>query len=122
VLRVTGVDHHHLEPTLFEDFEYRNPINTGRLHDDCLYPAAGEPVRQPVKIVGEGSERPDWFTVAFRANRGDMYCGADINRRRGRMDRDQVSRFTGPLRLSHVLTLLPEKAKEGLGHGERSIS
>jgi hypothetical protein len=36
VLRVPGVDHHHLEATLFEDFEDRDPINPSRFHDDRL--------------------------------------------------------------------------------------
>jgi hypothetical protein len=94
VLRVPGVDHHHLEAPLFQDFEYRNPVNPGRFHDDGLYPATSEPVRQPVKIIGEGTERPNRFIVAVWANGRDVCRGADIYRRRGRMDRDQISRFT----------------------------
>jgi hypothetical protein len=103
VLRVPGVDHHHLEAPLFQDFEYRNPVNTSRFHNDRLYPARGEPVRQPVKIVSKGPERSNRLTVAVRANGCDVYRGADIDRRRSRIGLGQVSRFTRTLRLRHAI-------------------
>ena len=123
VLRVPGVDHHHLEPALFEDFEDRNPVNAGRFHDHRLDPAPGEPVRQPMKVIGKGPERPNRFFVAIWTDGRDVYCGADIDRRRGWMDPGQIPRFTGPLRLRHAcLPSCLRKHSEGLGHGERSIS
>ena len=115
VLRVPGVDHHHLEPSLFQDFEDRNPVNTGRFHDDRLDPAPGEPVRQPVKIIGKRPERSNRFFVAIWTDGRDMYCGADIDRRRGRVDRDQISRFTRPLRLRHAVNPPARESKRGAG-------
>lgn len=90
VLRVPGVDHHHLESALFEDFENRDPVDACRFHDDCLDPAIGEPVRQPVKVIGKGPERPDRFHVAIRTHGRDVYGGANVDRRRGRMNSAEI--------------------------------
>src|ERR1700693_1619935 len=99
MLRVPRVDYHHLEPALFQDFEDRDPVNPGRFHHDRPDAALGEPVGQPVKVIGEGLERSDRFLVAIRADSRDMYRGADIDRGRGRMNWEQTTRLARPLRL-----------------------
>jgi hypothetical protein len=75
-----------------------------------------------MKVIGKGPERPNRFFVTIWTDGSDVDCRAYIDRRRGRVDPGQISGFMRPLRLRHSVTLLPEKAKEGLGHGERSIS
>jgi hypothetical protein len=58
--------------TLFLDFEDRDPVTPGRFHPDWPDAALGEPVGQPVKVIGEGLERSDRFLVAIRADCPDM--------------------------------------------------
>jgi hypothetical protein len=65
-------------------------------------PAASEPIRQSLEISREGSERANRFFVAIRANRCDVHGGADINCRRGWVNRGQTSRFARSLRLRHA--------------------
>ena len=103
MLGVTRVDHHHLEAALFKDFEDRDPIDTGRLHDDRIDPATLEPIRQPVKIIGEGVERPYRLRIAIRTDGCDMDLGANVDRRRSGVNPGHVSRGAGLLCLSHEL-------------------
>jgi hypothetical protein len=102
VLRVPGVDHHHLEPALLQNFEDRDPVDPGGLHGDRFYSTTGEPVRQPMKVIGESLERPDRFRVAIRANGRDMHGGTDVDRGRGGMNRGQTRSRTGAFRLRHA--------------------
>jgi hypothetical protein len=103
VLRIPGVDHHHLKPSLFEDLEDRYPVNSGRFHDHRLDPATGEPVRQSMKVIGKGPERPNRFFVTIWADGRHVYCRPDIDRRRGRVDPGQISGFMRPLHLRQAV-------------------
>jgi hypothetical protein len=47
-----------------------------------------------MKVIGKGPERPNRFLVAIWADGRDVYCRANIDRRRGRVDPDQMSGFT----------------------------
>jgi hypothetical protein len=55
-----------------------------------------------MKVIGKGPERPNRFLVAIWTDGSDVYCRANIDRRRGRMDPDQISGFMRPLRLGHA--------------------
>ena len=103
VLRVARVDHHHLEASLLQDLEHRDPVNSGRFHDDGFHPTLGEPVRQTMKVIGESPERPHGFLITIRADRRDMHRGTDINRRRGGMNQRQFPRFAISLPLRHTV-------------------
>ena len=46
-----------------------------------------------MKVIGKGLERPNRFLVAIWADGRNMYRRANIDRRRGRMEPDQISRI-----------------------------
>ena len=101
VLGVAGVDQHHLEPALLEDLVGRDPVDAGGLHDDRLDPALLEPVGEPVQIAGEGAEGAHRLRVTVRTDRRHMHRGADVDRRRIRVDGRHVPLPAGPLASSH---------------------
>jgi len=102
MLGVPGVDQQNLEAALLQDLEHRDPVDPGRLHGDRFDPTTGEPVRQPMKVIGESLERPDRFRVAIRANGRDMHGGTDVDRGRGGMNRGQTRSRTGTFWLRHA--------------------
>src|SRR5580700_1433641 len=53
---VPGVDQQHFEAALLADLVERDPIDPSRLQRHSLHSALREPVRQPVKLGGEGAE------------------------------------------------------------------
>jgi hypothetical protein len=75
-----------------------------------------------MEISCESTESPNRFFVTIRTDGRDVHGGADINRRRGGVNEGQIPRPARSLLLRHAVSLLSEKAKERLGHGERSIS
>jgi len=101
VLGIPGVHQHHLEPTLLQDLVDRDPVDPGALHDDRLDAALGEPIGQPVEIGGEGLERPHRLLIAIRTDGGHVHGGADVDRRRVRVNRGQLLPTAGPLGLRH---------------------
>jgi hypothetical protein len=86
-----------------QDLKDRDPVDPGRFHGDRLYAAASEPIRQSLEITREGPERSHRFFVAIRANGCHVHGGADINCRRGWVNRGQTSRFARSLRLRHAM-------------------
>jgi hypothetical protein len=64
-------------------------------------PAVDEPLREAMQVLREGLESADRLWVPIRPDRRHMHRGADINRRRGRVDGRQAPLTTGPLRSSH---------------------
>jgi hypothetical protein len=54
MLGVTRVDEEHLNAAFIEQLEDRNPIYTGRFHDDRLNSAFHEPISQPMEIGCKG--------------------------------------------------------------------
>jgi hypothetical protein len=75
-----------------------------------------------VKVIREGLERSGRFLVAIRTDSREMYGGVDIDRGRGRMNQGQTPQLARPLRLTRAVNPPALEAKEGLGHGETSIS
>jgi len=61
-----------------------------------------------MKVIGKGPERPNRFFVTIWTDGSDVDCRAYIDRRRGRVDPDQISGFMRPLRLRHAATLLSD--------------
>jgi hypothetical protein len=45
IVQVAGIDQHHLQPPFLQNFVNRKPIDSGRLHRDCLDAALHQPVR-----------------------------------------------------------------------------
>jgi hypothetical protein len=84
VLGVARVDQNHLEASLLQDLEHRNPVDPGRLHGDRLDPALLEP--QTMEIIGEGAERADRLRGAVRSDRRDMHLRPHVDGGRPRMD------------------------------------
>ncbi len=72
---------------------------------DSINPATREPVRQPVKIVGEGIECAHRFGIAIRTNRRNVDPGANVDSRRRGMNPGQVRRRAGSFFLRHHLHL-----------------
>jgi hypothetical protein len=87
VLGVAGVDQQHLEAALIQDLESRDPVDAGGLHDHRPHPARGEPVGKAVQIAGERAEAAHRLGVTPRINRRHMHRGADVDRRRIRVNR-----------------------------------
>jgi hypothetical protein len=81
MLGVTCVNQKHLNATLVEQFEDRNPIDSGRFHDDCLNPAFREPIGQPMQIGCKGAEAAHWLGCAIRTHRRDVHRRPDIDSR-----------------------------------------
>ena len=79
MLGVTGVDQQNLEAALLQELKHRNPVDPGRLHGDRLDPALLEPVRQTIKIIGEGAERADRLRSAIRSDRRDMHLRPHVD-------------------------------------------
>jgi hypothetical protein len=87
VLGIAGVDQQHLEPALIKDLESRDPVDAGGLHDHRPHPALSKPVGKAVQIAGERAEAAHRLRVTARTNRRHMHRGADVDRRRIRVNR-----------------------------------
>jgi hypothetical protein len=102
MLGIARIDHEDLEPALVEQFEDRDPVDPGRLHDHRPHAAFGEPIGQPVEVGRERAEAAHRLCRAIRPDRGHMKGGADIDRRRVRMNHRQIGmRCTGWLFARH---------------------
>jgi hypothetical protein len=69
---VAGVDQQHFEAALLEDLVERDPIDPSRLQRHSLHSALREPVRQPVKLGGEGAELTHRLGVPVGRDRHEM--------------------------------------------------
>ena len=72
VVHVTGVDQQHFEAALLEDLVERDPVDPGRFHRYRLDPALRQPVRQPIKLGGEGAELAHRLRVAVGRDRHEV--------------------------------------------------
>src|SRR5438270_3102412 len=67
-----------------------------------------------MKIIGKRAERANRLLVPTGTDGGDMDRGADIDRRRGRIDGGEIPRFATPLLLAHS-DALPDENQAGAG-------
>jgi hypothetical protein len=82
MLGVAGIDQKDLETAFVEQFEYWDPVDAGRFHDDRLDAAFREPIGQSVKVTGEGAKTANRIGCAIRSHRRHVHGRADVNRRR----------------------------------------
>jgi hypothetical protein len=87
VLGIAGIDQQHLEAALIKDLESRNPVDAGGLHDHRPHPALSKPVGKTVQIAGERAEAAHRLGVTPWINRRHVHRGADVDRRRVRVNR-----------------------------------
>jgi hypothetical protein len=61
VLGIARIDDEYSKATGVEEFEYWDPVDAGRLHNDCLDATFCKPIDQPMQIGCEGPEAADWL-------------------------------------------------------------
>ena len=65
VLGIARIDDEHSKTTGVEEFENRNPVDAGQLHNDCLDATFCKPIHQSMQIGCEGPEAAHWLRRAI---------------------------------------------------------
>src|SRR4051794_5522 len=79
VLDLTGVGEQHREALLLQQFEDRDPEDSGGFHDDRVDRALFEPSDKALEIWGEGGEFTDANGIATRRDSDEMGSSANID-------------------------------------------
>lgn len=79
VFDVAGVHQIHREPARLQQLEQRNPVHSGGLHRHRLHATGGQPVGQPMKVLGKARKPPHRRIIPIRRHRHKMAGGADID-------------------------------------------
>ena len=87
VLGIPRIDQEYGEAAGVEEFEYRNPVDAGRLHNDCLDAAFCKPIHKPMQIGCEGPEAAHWLRRAIGPYGSHVHRRPDIDGGRVRVDR-----------------------------------
>ena len=79
VLGIARIDEEHSKATGVEEFEYRNPVDAGQFHNDCLDATFCKPIDQPMQIGREGPEAADWLRRTICSYGSHVHRRPDID-------------------------------------------